>query len=111
MPTSGSKLPSGLRYPGWFTEFLADRAVRKPSPHTVKAYRQDFEAIAILLAGTADAVVDLRADDLTKDTLRPAFAAYADAHSSASIRAVGRRGTRCACTCSPPNLSKRIRCR
>ena len=36
------------RYPGWFADFLADRAIRKPSPHTAKAYRQDFEAVAQL---------------------------------------------------------------
>ena len=27
------------------------RAIRKPSPHTAKAYRQDFAAIATLFAG------------------------------------------------------------
>jgi site-specific recombinase XerD len=75
-----------LPSPGWFTEFLADRAVRKPSPHTTKAYRQDFEAIALLIAGTADAVADLQVDELTKDSMRTAFAAYADTHSAASIR-------------------------
>jgi hypothetical protein len=39
-----------LLYPEWFSAFMADRAVRKPSSHTAKAYRQDFAAIAILLA-------------------------------------------------------------
>lgn len=82
MPPSGPQLAC----PGWFTEFLADRAVRKPSPHTIKAYRQDFEAIATLLAGSADFVADLQTGELTKEDLRRAFAAYADAHSSASIR-------------------------
>lgn len=43
-------------YPGWFEDFLADRAIRKLSPHTIKAYRQDFNAIAGQVAGTADAV-------------------------------------------------------
>jgi site-specific recombinase XerC len=56
------------------------------SPHTAKAYRQDFEAIALLVAGTADAVLELRTDELTKDKRRSAFAAYAEAHSAASIR-------------------------
>jgi hypothetical protein len=28
----------------WFAEFLMDRATRKPSEHTMKAYRQDFSA-------------------------------------------------------------------
>ena len=30
--------------------FMADRAIRKPSPHTTKSYRQNFGAIATLLA-------------------------------------------------------------
>jgi hypothetical protein len=33
---------------------LADRTIRKPSRHTAKAYRQDFEAIAILVAGSGE---------------------------------------------------------
>jgi len=60
--------------------------VRKPSPHTIKAYRQDFEAIAILITGAADSVADLHIGEVTKDTLRAAFAAYADTHSAASVR-------------------------
>ncbi|MGD9620725.1 MAG: tyrosine-type recombinase/integrase [Mycolicibacterium sp.] len=82
---SPQKSPT-VAYPGWFTEFLADRAVRKPSPHTAKAYRQDFEAIATLVAGTADGVLELRATELNKNNLRAAFAAYAETHSAASIR-------------------------
>lgn len=65
---------------------MADRAIRKPSPHTAKAYRQDFEAIAALVAGSPDEIRDLRIIDLTKDNLRAAFAAYAETHSAASIR-------------------------
>jgi hypothetical protein len=38
-------------------KFLGDRAVRKPSQHTAKAYRQDFEAIATLLADTPQAAL------------------------------------------------------
>ena len=78
--------PTAVPYPEWFSVFLADRAIRKPSPHTAKAYRQDFEAIAILLTGSADAVARLDPHDLTKENLRTAFAVYADAHSPASIR-------------------------
>jgi hypothetical protein len=55
-----------LRYPGWFLAFMADRAVRKPSPHTVKAYRQDFAAIATQLAGAPDRVVHLTPDAIYK---------------------------------------------
>ncbi len=60
--------------------------IRKPSPHTTKAYRQDFEAIATLVAGQAEDVVNLEAAALDKDTLRAAFAVYARTHSAASIR-------------------------
>jgi hypothetical protein len=36
--------------PVWFAAFLADRGTRKPSVHTMKVYRQDFDAIASLVA-------------------------------------------------------------
>ena len=36
-------------FPYWFAPFLNDRQSRKPSAHTMKAYRQDFAAIAILM--------------------------------------------------------------
>ena len=35
--------------PEWFEAFLADRGTRKPPMHTMKAYRQDFDAIAALI--------------------------------------------------------------
>lgn len=73
-------------YPQWFSMFLADRAVRKPSPHTLKAYRQDFVAIAALLAGGSAQVAQLKPCDITKDAMRAAFAAYAETHESATIR-------------------------
>jgi site-specific recombinase XerD len=75
-----------LRYPDWFLAFLADRAIRKPSPHTVKAYRQDFTAIATLLAGGPERVAHLTPDAITRDAMQMAFAAYADTHEAASIR-------------------------
>jgi site-specific recombinase XerD len=86
VPRSVPPKPPAVVLPGWFADFLADRAIRKPSPHTSKAYRQDFEAIAVLMAGSADAVSDLCIHELTKDRMRSAFAAYADTHSAASIR-------------------------
>ncbi|AFM20054.1 site-specific recombinase XerD (plasmid) [Mycolicibacterium chubuense NBB4] len=73
-------------YPAWFLEFLADRAIRKPSRHTMKAYSQDFDAIATLIAGAPERVVDLRPDGLTKLALQTAFAKYARTHAAASIR-------------------------
>ncbi|MGV7301750.1 tyrosine-type recombinase/integrase [Mycobacterium kansasii] len=75
-----------LGYPAWFLEFLADRAIRKPSAHTMRAYKQDFDAIATLLAGAAERVVHLTPDALTKGAMRAAFATFADTHSAASIR-------------------------
>jgi len=37
------------RNPDWFNGFLLDRQIRKPSAHTMKAYRQDLAAIARLI--------------------------------------------------------------
>ena len=45
--------------PEWFAAFLADRGTRKPSAHTMKAYRQDFDAIATLIAGGAATCPDV----------------------------------------------------
>jgi site-specific recombinase XerD len=73
-------------YPQWFSAFMADRAVRKPSPHTAKAYRQDFAAIAKLLASDRGQVADLTPADITQDAMRAAFAAYAETREPATIR-------------------------
>lgn len=73
-------------YPQWFSAFLADRAVRKPSPHTAKAYRQDFASIAELLAGHRAQMAQLEPSDITKDAMRAAFAAYAETREPATIR-------------------------
>lgn len=70
--------------PVWFVEFLDDRQTRKPSAHTMKAYRQDFAAIATLVTGGDPA--RLAISDITKDSIRAAFAAYARDHEPASIR-------------------------
>jgi len=70
--------------PNWFADFLNDRATRKPSAHTLKAYRQDFTAVADLLTSGDPAGVALI--DITRDTMRAAFAAYASTHEPASIR-------------------------
>jgi site-specific recombinase XerC len=75
-----------LRYPQWFLTFMADRAIRKPSPHTVKAYERDFAAIATLLAGAPNRVEHLTSDAITKDAMQAAFAACAGTHAAASIR-------------------------
>jgi integrase/recombinase XerC len=71
--------------PQWFAAFLADRGTRKPSAHTLKAYRQDFDAIATLIAGGED-LSGMVLDAITIDTLRTAFAQYAETHEAASIQ-------------------------
>src|SRR6478736_6133215 len=72
--------------PEWFAAFLADRGTRKPSAHTLKAYRQDFDAIATLVAGDAAGVSRMSLGDITTDSLRTAFAQYAETHEAASIQ-------------------------
>jgi integrase/recombinase XerC len=82
----GSAAPSAEvdPLPDWFTQFLNDRQTRKPSAHTMKAYRQDFIAIATLI--TDGDPLRLTIVDITKQTMRTAFAAYARDHEAASIR-------------------------
>ena len=75
----------GAPRPEWFAAFLADRGTRKPSAHTLKAYRQDFDAIAALIAGGED-LSGMALDAITVDTLRTAFALYAETHEAASIQ-------------------------
>ena len=72
--------------PAWFRAFLTDRATRKPSLHTLEAYRHDLDAIAALVVGDPDRIRALTPRSITKDTMRQAFAAYADSHAAASIR-------------------------
>ena len=71
--------------PEWFAAFLADRGTRKPSAHTLKAYRQDFDAIATLIAGGED-LSRLPLGAITIETMRTAFAQYARTHEAASIQ-------------------------
>jgi integrase/recombinase XerC len=72
----------GLRYHDWFLAFCHSQAL----PTYDQAYRQDFAAIATLLAGDSVRVVHLTPDAITKDAMQTAFAAYADTHEAASIR-------------------------
>jgi integrase/recombinase XerC len=84
LPGSNAGAPEADQFPDWFTAFLHDRQTRKPSAHTMKAYRQDFVAIANLVAGGDPAGMNIV--DITKDSMREAFATYAQAHEAASIR-------------------------
>jgi len=86
VPPRSSERDGRADHPEWFAEFLADRATRKPSPHTAKAYRQDFAAVAVHLIGVPDRICDLRPQDITSQAMRSAFAVYAESHEPASIR-------------------------
>ncbi|MEV6489993.1 tyrosine-type recombinase/integrase [Actinoplanes sp. NPDC051633] len=57
-------------------EFLAARAVRKPSVHTLQAYRRDLSLILGLMAD---------AEDLSPRSLRAAFARFARDRAPASV--------------------------
>ena len=83
-PDATTETAEGDPFPAWFAQFLDDRQTRKPSAHTMKAYRQDFVAIATLVADGEPANLDVT--DITKDSMRVAFAAYARDHEAASIR-------------------------
>jgi len=71
--------------PEWFAAFLADRGTRKPSAHTLKAYRQDFDAIATLIAGGED-LSGIPLGAIMVEMMRTAFARYAETHEAASIQ-------------------------
>lgn len=52
--------------------------------HTMKAYRQDFVAIALLLTDCSPN--ELALADITKDSMRSAFAEFTSDHEAASVR-------------------------
>lgn len=69
-------------------EFLTDRATRKPSPHTVQAYRRDLRTVASIAADEASPPLPLDAlplEALRPRVLRSAFAHFAATRSAASV--------------------------
>lgn len=69
-------------------EFLTARATRKPSPHTLQAYRRDLLGVARLAAERATPPLSLAAlsiTDLSPRGLRAAFAAFAAPRAVASV--------------------------
>jgi site-specific recombinase XerC len=75
-----------LSRPEWFASFLADRGTRKRSTHTMKAYRQDFDAIAALIVGTDGDLSAIWLGHITTEAMRVAFAQFAETHEAASIQ-------------------------
>ncbi|WDZ83149.1 tyrosine-type recombinase/integrase [Micromonospora cathayae] len=69
-------------------EFLTARATRKPSPHTLEAYRRDLLAVARLAAQRATPplpLAELAITDLSPRRLRAAFADFAAPRAVASV--------------------------
>ncbi|MFI5930541.1 tyrosine-type recombinase/integrase [Actinoplanes sp. NPDC051494] len=60
-------------------EFLAARAVRKPSEHTLLAYRRDLTAVLAVVGE------DVTLGDLSPRTLRAAFAIFAGGRAPSSV--------------------------
>jgi hypothetical protein len=52
----------------------------------MKAYRQDFDAIATLIAGHAAGVARMPLGDITADSMRTALAQYGERDEPASIQ-------------------------
>lgn len=70
-----------------FERHLHDLAVRKPSPHTVAAYRRDLHGVGRRLAAARGAQLDgLTLADLDRTSLRRAFADWAGDHAASSVR-------------------------
>lgn len=69
-------------------DFLTARATRKPSPHTLAAYRRDLYAVATLIAdgdATPLPLDELSITDLSPRVLRAAFARFAAPRAPASV--------------------------
>ena len=85
-PGPGRTNTAEVARPEWFAAFLADRGTRKPSAHTIKAYCQDFDAIATLIAGEAADRSHMSLGEITTDAMRTAFARFAESHEAATIQ-------------------------
>src|SRR5690606_3825388 len=66
---------------------LHDLAVRKPSPHTIAAYRRDLEGVGRRIAAADGCRLDeLTVAALHRTAMRRAFADWAGDHAAASVR-------------------------
>ncbi|MFI6263461.1 tyrosine-type recombinase/integrase [Micromonospora sp. NPDC051006] len=69
-------------------EFLTARATRKPSPHTLEAYRRDLRAVAALAGDVLAPPLPLDVlpvDALSPRVMRAAFAGFAAPRAAASV--------------------------
>jgi integrase len=109
MSTPESDGDTAAGTPNWFGDFLIDRATRKPSEHTIKAYRQDFAAVSALL--TAGTPADIALTDITKNNMRAASPPTPQHTNRLRSGVAGQRGMCCATSSIPTNSSRPIRCR
>jgi integrase/recombinase XerC len=72
--------------PDWFAAFPAERGTRKPSQHTMKAYRQDFDAIAAIIAGSKGDLAAMSLGNIMTEVMRGAFAQFAETQGAASVQ-------------------------
>jgi len=75
----------------WFADFLIDRAPHKPSEHTMKAYRQDFAAVADLLTAGRPRDIALADIPYSLSSAPPGWAAGVLRLRRASLRVLLRR--------------------
>ncbi|MDH6464847.1 integrase/recombinase XerC [Micromonospora sp. A200] len=68
-------------------EFLTARATRKPSPHTLEAYRRDLRAVAALVGEDATPLPldQVMISDLSPRVMRAAFARFAAPRAASSV--------------------------
>ncbi|MBM3685125.1 MAG: integrase [Actinobacteria bacterium] len=72
---------------GAVDRFLVELRTRKPSPHTIAAYRSDLLGVGARIAEAHDTTLDeLRIDDIDKRAIRDGFASWASDHAAASVR-------------------------
>ena len=85
-PAGAAGAVAGRPLLGWIEEFLTARAPRKPSEHTVAAYRRDLVGVARIVAEQAGTpLARLALGQLDTRSLRAGFAAYAVPRSPASV--------------------------
>jgi integrase/recombinase XerC len=84
IPSSQAAAAEIDQIPEWFSQFLNDRQTRETVGARHEGLPPGFIAIATQVAG--DDPSRLAITDMTKDTMRNAFAACARDHEAASIR-------------------------
>ncbi|MGH9068660.1 MAG: tyrosine-type recombinase/integrase [Acidimicrobiales bacterium] len=78
-------LSSDASFPELVEAHLRALGTRKPSPHTLAAYRRDLHGVGHRLAGAGGDLDELRLGDLTKGALREAFSSWATDHAASSL--------------------------